>query len=189
MIKIKRHVVLGITGASGAIYARLIMDVIHQIPFVKMAVVFSANGERVFRHELSDESFDTYSGMFERFENDDFTAPFASGSSRFNTLIIMPCSMGTLGRIANGISNDLISRTADVMLKERRQLIVAPRETPLNRIHLQNMLQLTAAGGIVCPACPAFYAFPGTVEEVAATVVNRILRQANLPHNEEYWGL
>jgi 4-hydroxy-3-polyprenylbenzoate decarboxylase len=180
---------LGITGASGAIYAKQIMDFLHQIPFIKMAVVFSANGERVFRHELSDMSFDSYAGMFERYENDDFNAPFASGSSRFDTLIITPCSMGTLGRIAHGISNDLITRTADVMLKERRQLIVAPRETPLNQIHLQNMLQLTAAGGVVCPTCPAFYAFPGTADEVAQTVVNRILRQAGLPHNEEYWGL
>jgi 4-hydroxy-3-polyprenylbenzoate decarboxylase len=122
------------------------------------------------------------------FSTEDFTAPFASGSGQYDTMIIIPCSMGTIGRIAAGISNDLISRAADVMLKERRKLICVARETPYNLIHIRNMEMITLAGGIICPASPSFYSQPKTIEEVAATVVDRVLDLAGLPVKTFRWG-
>ena len=107
-------------------------------------------------------------------------APFASGSARFQTMIICPCSMGMLGRIAAGISDDLITRAADVILKERRRLILVPRDTPLSLIHLKNMVAVTEAGGIITPACPSFYSKPADFESLAATVVDRVLDLAGL---------
>ena len=115
-------------------------------------------------------------------------APIASGSSSYNTLIICPCSMGTLGRIAGGISNDLITRAADVMLKERRKLICVVRETPYNLVHLRNMTTVTEAGGIICPATPSFYSKPQTVEEAANTVILRVLQLAGLSTDGYKWG-
>lgn len=115
-------------------------------------------------------------------------APFASGSSRFEAMVICPCSMGLLGRIANGISDDLITRAADVMLKERRKLIVVPRETPFNLIHLRNMTQLTEAGAIVCPAVPSFYSKPQTIEQLVDTVVDRIIDLIGLDVVTYRWG-
>lgn len=118
----------------------------------------------------------------------DFNAPFASGSARYDTMIICPCSMGTLGRIASGISNDLMTRAADVILKERRKLIMVTRETPLNLIQLRNMVTVTEAGAIVCPATPSFYGRPEGMEEVVATVVDRVLDLAGLPIDTFRWG-
>ncbi|HEY0432640.1 MAG TPA: UbiX family flavin prenyltransferase, partial [Chitinophagaceae bacterium] len=118
----------------------------------------------------------------------DFSAPFASGSGRFDTMIIVPCSMGTLGRIAGGTSNDLVTRAADVMLKERRRLICVVRDTPFNLIHIRNMETVTLAGGIICPASPSFYSRPLTIEAAAATVVDRVLDLAGIPVNTFRWG-
>jgi 4-hydroxy-3-polyprenylbenzoate decarboxylase len=118
----------------------------------------------------------------------DFHAPFASGSGQFNTMIIIPCSMGTLGRIATGVSNDLITRAADVVLKERRKLICVVRDTPYNLIHIRNMETVTLAGGIICPATPSFYSVPKTIEEVAATVVDRVLDLAGINVKTFRWG-
>ena len=115
-------------------------------------------------------------------------APFASGSAAYNIMIIIPCSMGTLGRIASGISNDLISRAADVVLKERRKLICVVRDTPYNLIHIRNMETITLAGGIIAPATPSFYSKPTTIEEVAATVVDRIIDLAGLQNESYRWG-
>ena len=115
-------------------------------------------------------------------------APFASGSGKYDTMIIIPCSMGTLGRIASGISNDLITRAADVVLKERRKLICVIRDTPYNLIHIRNMETVTLAGGIICPATPSFYSQPQTIEEVAATVVDRVLDLAGLDIKTFRWG-
>jgi 4-hydroxy-3-polyprenylbenzoate decarboxylase len=115
-------------------------------------------------------------------------APFASGSAKYNTLIICPCSMGTLARIATGISNDLITRAADVILKERRKLILVTRDTPLNLIHINNMKTVTEAGGIICPATPSFYSKPQTIEEVAATVIDRVIDLAGLEQDSYRWG-
>jgi flavin prenyltransferase len=118
----------------------------------------------------------------------DFLAPFASGSGQFDTMIVAPCSMGTLGRIANGISNDLITRAADVVLKERRKLICVLRETPYNLVHIRNMETLTIAGGIMCPATPSFYCKPQTLEEAAMTVVDRVLDLAGFEVKSFRWG-
>jgi 4-hydroxy-3-polyprenylbenzoate decarboxylase len=115
-------------------------------------------------------------------------APFASGSGQFDTMMIVPCSMGTLGRIATGISNDLITRAADVILKERRKLICVVRETPYNLIHIKNMEAVTLAGGIICPATPSFYSKPASIEEVAATVIDRIIDLAGLKQETYRWG-
>lgn len=122
------------------------------------------------------------------FSQKDFTAPFASGSGKYNTMIIVPCSMGTLGRIATGVSSDLITRAADVILKERRKLICVVRDTPYNLVHIRNMETLTLAGGIICPATPSFYSKPTTIEEVAATVVDRALDLAGLDISTFRWG-
>ena len=122
------------------------------------------------------------------YSQQDFNAPFASGSGQYDTMIIIPCSMGTLGRIASGISNDLISRAADVILKERRKLICVLRDTPYNLIHIRNMETITLAGGIICPATPSFYSKPTTIEEVAATVVDRVIDLAGLQNESYRWG-
>jgi 4-hydroxy-3-polyprenylbenzoate decarboxylase len=183
---IMRKIVVGITGASGAIYARQLLDLLQAMPEVEVSVVFSPCGEQVFRHELGAAAVSAVSGR--RYAPDDFNAPFASGSSNFDTLIILPCSMGTLGRIASGVSNDLLSRTADVMLKERRRLILVTREMPLNLIHIRNMQQITEAGGIICPASPAFYGRPASLEEATETVVHRVLQLAGLETHGFRWG-
>src|SRR6187549_4053727 len=115
-------------------------------------------------------------------------ALLASASGKFNTMIIVPCSMGTLGRIATGVSNDLITRAADVVLKERRKLICVIRDTPYNLIHIRNMETVTLAGGIICPATPSFYSKPTTIEEVAATVVDRVIDLAGINQTTFRWG-
>lgn len=144
------------------------------------------NAKEVWRTELQDE---TYNDLpFKTYSTTDFHAPFASGSGQFNTMIIIPCSMGTLGRIATGVSNDLITRAADVVLKERRKLICVVRDTPYNLIHIRNMETITLAGGIICPATPSFYSVPKTIEEVASTVVDRVLDLAGIDVKTFRWG-
>lgn len=184
----KRKIVVAVTGASGSIYAKILFKRIREIKeqFDEVAVVFSSNARDIWEYELK-ESFEPVF-PFRVYERDDFYAPFASGSSGFDTLIICPCSMGTLGRIANGISDDLITRAADVMLKERRKLIAVPRETPLSIIHIDNMKSITLAGGIICPAIPSFYSKPQTIEQAVETVLERILNLANLDINSFQWG-
>jgi 4-hydroxy-3-polyprenylbenzoate decarboxylase len=184
----KQKIIIAITGASGAVYARRLLSYFEQntAQYDRVDVVFSKNARDVWKHELGDESFDEL--PFRQYAPDDFYAPFASGSAGYDSMIICPCSMGTLGRIANGISNDLISRAADVMLKEGKQLIVVPRETPFNLIHLRNMTQLAEAGGVIIPAIPSFYSKPETVEAVADTVVHRILQRAGFPVDSFRWG-
>jgi 4-hydroxy-3-polyprenylbenzoate decarboxylase len=181
-------IVIAITGASGAIYAKSLLDCLVAISpqYEEVGIVMSENAKTVWETELADESYKHYPFTF--YQKNDFNAPFASGSAQFNTMIVVPCSMGTLGRIASGISDDLVTRAADVILKERRKLILVARETPYNLIHIKNMELVTLAGGIICPATPSFYSKPKTVEEVAFTVVHRILDLAGL-HLEGYrWG-
>jgi len=184
----KKKVVVAITGASGSIYAKLLLDklVLLSEQIEEVGVVMSDNARDVWRFELQDKGYQDYSFTF--YAKDDFMAPFASGSANFDTMIICPCSMGTLARIANGISSDLTTRAADVMLKERRKLILVTRETPLNLIHIQNMSTATQAGAIICPASPSFYSQPTTMEEMAATVVDRILDLAGLQVKSYRWG-
>jgi 4-hydroxy-3-polyprenylbenzoate decarboxylase len=144
------------------------------------------NAKQVWQTELDNENYTSYPVNF--YTQQDFLAPFASGSGQFNSMIIVPCSMGTLGRIAQGISNDLITRAADVILKERRKLICVVRDTPYNLIHIRNMETVTLAGGIICPATPSFYSKPQTLEAVAATVTDRVLDLAGLNVSTFRWG-
>ena len=183
------NIIVAITGASGSMYARLLLKELHQFQLsgqVKQTdVVFSEKAKEVWAHELGSlpDNF-----PFQIFNNDDFNAPFASGSSLYDAMIVCPCSMGTMGRIANGLSDTLITRAADVMLKERRHLILAVRETPIHLIHINNMQILAQAGAIIAPASPSFYSHPQSVEELAMTVVDRLLQLSGLIKETYRWG-
>jgi len=181
-------IVVAITGASGSIYAKQILDklVAAKEQWQELAVVMTENAKQVWKTELENETYKDLPLKF--YSQQDFSAPFASGSGQFNTMLIIPCSMGTLGRIATGISNDLITRAADVVLKERRKLICVVRDTPYNLIHIRNMETVTLAGGIICPASPSFYSNPKTIEEVVATVVDRALDLAGIDIKTYRWG-
>jgi len=181
-------IVVAVTGASGSIYARLLLDKLIALKdqWQALSIVMTENAKEVWRTELENNSYGDYTLPF--FSQRDFNAPFASGSGKYDTMIIIPCSMGTLGRIATGISSDLITRAADVVLKERRKLICVVRDTPYNLVHIRNMETLTLAGGIICPATPSFYSRPTTIEEVAATVVDRVLDLAGLDISTFRWG-
>jgi flavin prenyltransferase len=181
-------IVLAITGASGAVYAKLLVEKLLTLKqqWSEVGVVMTDNARQVWQTELGNEDYKNYPVPF--YTTTDFNAPFASGSGQYNCMIIAPCSMGTLGRIATGISNDLITRAADVVLKERRKLICMIRDTPYNLVHIRNMETVTLAGGIICPATPSFYSKPTTIEEVAATVVDRVLDLAGLDVKTYRWG-
>ncbi|MES1217559.1 MAG: UbiX family flavin prenyltransferase [Bacteroidota bacterium] len=183
-----KKIVIAITGASGSIYAKNLLDklVLLKNQWDELSLVITENAREVWKTELDEDSLKSYPVKY--YGTTDFSAPFASGSGRYDTMIIIPCSMGTLGRIASGISNDLISRAADVVLKEKRKLICVVRDTPYNLIHIRNMETITLAGGIICPATPSFYSRPKTIEEVAATVVDRVLDLAGFNINTFRWG-
>lgn len=186
---IKKHkIVVAITGASGSIYAKVLLDNLlnneHQIDAV--GVVMSNNAKLVWETELGNNDYTKYPFAF--YDKRNFNAPFASGSAKYNCMIVCPCSMGMLGRIASGISDDLATRAADVILKERRKLILAVRETPYSLIHIKNMETVTLAGGIICPATPSFYSKPQTFEELAKTVTDRILSLAEIETKGYEWG-
>ncbi len=181
-------IVVAITGASGSVYAKVLLDKLLAIneQWEELAVVLTENAKQVWQTELDNEDYKNYPVKY--YSQQDFTAAFASGSGQFDIMIIIPCSMGTLGRIANGISNDLITRAADVILKEKRTLICVARDTPYSLIHIRNMETITLAGGIICPATPSFYSKPTTIETVAATVVDRVLDLAGLKIKSFRWG-
>lgn len=181
-------IVVAVTGASGAVYAKVLLDSLKStgVSHEHTAVLMSENAKQVWELELGNKDYSQY--PFRYYHSRDFSAPFASGSANYRVLIVCPCSMGTLGRIASGISDDLLTRTADVMLKENRTLILVPRETPYNLIHIRNMETLTLAGAVICPASPSFYAKPAGIEAVAATVVNRVLHLAGFPVSGYAWG-
>ncbi len=181
-------IVVAITGASGSIYAKLLLNklILSKDQWAELAVVITDNAKEVWKTELQNEDYKNLPVKF--YSKQDFSAPFASGSAQYNTMIIIPCSMGTLGRIASGISNDLITRAADVILKEKRKLVCVIRETPYNLIHIKNMEAVTLAGGIICPATPSFYSKPATIEEVAATVVDRVLSLSGIDIDTYRWG-
>ncbi len=183
-----KKTVIAITGASGSVYAALLLDKLIAVKeqWTDLSVVMTDNAKEVWKTELANDSWKNYPLKF--YGTTDFSAPFASGSGKYDTMIIIPCSMGTLGRIAAGISNDLITRSADVILKERRKLICVVREMPYNLIHIRNMETLTQAGGIICPATPSFYSQPKTIEQVAATVVDRVLDLAGFDITTFRWG-
>lgn len=181
-------IAIAITGASGSIYAQLLIDklLMHRDQISELSLVMTDNAKLVWKTELGNERFKELDVLI--YGVNDFMAPFASGSAQYDALIIIPCSMGTLGRIAGGISNDLISRAADVMLKERKKLILVIRDCPYSLIHIRNMETTTLAGAIICPASPSFYSQPKTIEEVALTVVDRVIDLAGLKINTFRWG-
>ncbi len=184
----KHKMVVAITGASGSVYAKVLLDKLlackEQIE--EVGIVMSLNARTVWETELGNQSYLNY--PFRYFEKYDFNAPFASGSAKFSSMIVVPCSMGTLGRIATGVSDDLVTRAADVILKERRKLILMVRDTPYNLIHLKNMETVTITGGIICPCSPSFYSNPQTFESLAATVVDRALDLIGIELNTYRWG-
>lgn len=184
----KQKIVVAVSGASGAIYAKVLFDklaaLIEQTETV--GVVMSNNAKDVWKYELGNSDYEKYPFSF--YHKNDFFAPFASGSANYTSMIICPCSMGTLARIANGISNDLTTRAADVMLKERRRLVLILRDTPYNLIHINNMKTVTEAGGIICPASPSFYSKPQNFEELAGTVINRVLSLCGFQLKKYEWG-
>lgn len=188
MRNMKKKIIVAITGASGSIYAQLLLQKLQQLnnQLTEVAVVMSDNAKQVWKFELDNEDYNTH--PYKTYQKNDFMAPFASGSAKFDTMVIVPCSMGALGRIANGISDDLITRAADVILKERRKLILVARDMPFNLIHIRNMQTITEAGGIICPAIPSFYSKPQTIEELAMTVVNRIIDLIGLENESYRWS-
>ena len=183
----KHKIIVGITGASGSIYAKVLLDqlVVLKDQIDAVGIVMSKNAKDVWEFELGNDSYKDY--PFKYYEKNDFMAPFASGSAQYKTMIVAPCSMGTLARIASGVSNDLVSRAADVILKERRKLILINRDTPLNLIHINNMKTITEAGGIIMPASPSFYSKPNNFEELAETVINRVIDLADLKKDSYRW--
>ena len=181
-------IIIAITGASGAIYAKCLMDslVLMKDQYEAVGVIMSDNAKVVWETELDNTDYTKYPFTF--YHKNDFNAPFASGSAQYNIMMVVPCSMGTLGRIASGVSDDLVTRAADVILKERRKLILVARETPYNLIHIKNMETITLSGGIICPATPSFYSKPKTMEDIAMTVVHRMLDLANIKNSSYRWG-
>ena len=216
----KKDIIVGVTGASGAIYGKMLIEKILTLDsqIRRCDLIVSGNAGAVWKFELGAEpeklfpSFDpaekgkpeigadasgiitrvnsgsTGGVMLRHFSPGDFFAPMASGSAGYDAMIICPCTMGTMGRIASGISSDLMTRAADVMLKERRKLILVPRETPLSLIHINNMKLLTEAGAIICPANPSFYSRPSTIGDLCLTVVDRVLTLTGLEIAGYRWG-
>lgn len=180
----KARLVIAVTGASGSIYARRLFTHLGHIPDIEAAVVFSRNAREIWRHELDAD----VAAPFRIYDEHDFCAPFASGSSLFDRMVLIPCSTGTLARIAHGVTDNLITRAAEVMLKERRRLVCVLRETPLSLVHIDNMRLVTTAGGIVCPATPSFYSQPRSIDDVVDTVVFRALDLLDLPSPTRRWG-
>lgn len=185
----KTHkIAIAITGASGSIYAKVLLDKLKFLKnqFIEVALVMSDNAKEVWKIELGNTNYQDY--PFKIYSKNDFSAPFASGSAKYTTLIICPCSMGTLARISAGVSNDLVTRAADVILKERRKLILVTRDSPLSLIHINNMKILTEAGAIICPASPSFYSNPKTFEDLAATIIDRVIDLAGIEQDTFRWG-
>ena len=181
-----RKIILAIGGSSGSIYAQRLLTKIRDLTGIKLGVVMTDNA--ISNWEIEIGMFSVKEWPFTFYDKNDFNAPFASGSAKYDTMIICPSSMGLIGRIANGHSNDLITRAADVILKERRRLIIVPRETPYNLIHLKNMTKLTKSGAIICPATPSFYSKPQNIEELADTVIDRVLDLTSLGIKTYRWG-
>lgn len=180
--------ILGITGASGSIYAKRIIEIIRANAKLvdELAIVFTETGRKVWQYEIEDLKIEEI--PFKIYSNDDYFVAFASGSSTFEAMIVCPCSMGTLAKIANGIADNLITRAADVMLKENRKLVIVPRETPLNLIHVNNMQKAIQAGALICPAMPSFYSKPTTIEQIIDTVIQKVLHLSGIDFTFFEWN-
>ena len=174
----KLPIVLGVTGASGTIYARRLAEelIAQDIP---VELICSEAGEQVARYEKEVSLFKIVS---KRHDINNYFSPSASGTAKYHAMVVLPCSMGTLGAIASGTGLNLLVRSADVFLKESRPLIVCPREMPLSRIHLQNMVTLHDAGAKIVPPSPFFYYHPETIDDLVNTIVGKVLDQLNIPH-------
>lgn len=179
-------VVVAITGASGGIYARLCLEqLLASSEVEQVALIVSQTAAEVLRLEGVTLP---QSEKIVRYANDDMFSAVASGSAGYDTMVVVPASMGSVGRIASGVSLSLIERAADVMLKERRRLIVVVREAPYSLIHLRNMTTLTEAGAIILPASPSFYSHPQTLEDAAMTIVERIIAHLGISQPHFEWG-
>lgn len=179
-------IIVAITGASGAIYARQCVELLLKAESVeRIALILSDHAEDVMCAEGVELP---QSERMERFDNNDMWASVASGSARWDAMIVVPASMGTVARVASGVSRTLIERAADVMLKERRRLVVVVRESPYSLIHLRNMTTLTEAGAVVMPASPSFYFTPATIEELCFTVSSRAVEMAGVDVTHRRWG-
>lgn len=175
--------VIAATGASGAIYLQRLLDHLEQLNVAReheIHLLLSGHANQVIREEI--DELRVPAEMKQHTDGASMNVPFVSGSARFDAMVIVPCSMGTIGRIASGISESTLLRAADVFLKERRKLILAPRETPWSLIHARNVVALLEAGATILPASPSFYSRPQTISDVADTVVSRILDHLDLPN-------
>lgn len=184
----QKKIVVAITGASGSIYAEQLLVQLQELQdqFEQCDIVASDNAVDVMNIELGYDIFSTL--PFKRWEKSNFMAPFASGSAAYTDMVIVPCSMGAMGRIASGTSDDLISRASDVMLKEKRNLILAIRDTPYNLIHIRNMETVTLAGATIVPCSPSFYSKPADFKELARTVTSRMIDLIGLNQKTYRWG-
>ena len=173
--------VVAVSGATGAPYARRLLDFLAEhgrAHGVEVDLVFTTTGKQVWAQEIGGAP--PY--RFKTWSNHDFTAPFASGSAQYDAMVVIPCSAGQLARIAHGLSIDLVGRAADVMLKERRQLVLVLRETPISLVQARAITQVIEAGAVVMPASPSFYSQPKTIEALVDTVVARVLDRLGLPN-------
>ncbi|MCG8555673.1 MAG: UbiX family flavin prenyltransferase [Proteobacteria bacterium] len=180
------RLVVGISGASGAPYAkRMLQRLAEQRSSHEVQVLLSRTAEQVWAHECDGHprelGWPTFAGR-------DYDAACASGSAGFEAMVVIPASMSCVARVAHGISDDLLTRAADVVLKERRKLIVVPREAPYSALHMENMLALTRLGVLVIPASPAFYAHPTTIRDLLDTVIDRVFVHLGLSHSQKRWG-
>lgn len=192
-----RIITIGVTGASGAILAQKTLAMLEQDSRVgRIHLVVSETGQRLFSEELGITSGDLKklpdrilgraSKKIEPISNKDVGASIASGSYAVDAMIVIPCTMGALASIASGMSDDLVARAADVMLKENRKLVLCVRDTPFNRIHIENMLRAQQAGAVIMPVVPAFYFKPKSIDEIVTQYVCRVLAQCNLPQESMY---
>jgi polyprenyl P-hydroxybenzoate and phenylacrylic acid decarboxylases len=191
-----RNILLCVSGASGSIYAKKFIGNIIKERYLRLYIIFTQTAKEVWKHEVGEDFLDFKENLLrendnvEFIENDNFFHKFSSGSNVLNSMVVLPCSMGTLARIAQGVSFDLIGRIADVQLKEKRTLVVVPRETPYNLIHLKNMQALIEAGAIIAPASPSFYNKYNSIDELADNFSKRVLEIANIKDLTEQnrWG-
>ncbi|MEO6190073.1 MAG: UbiX family flavin prenyltransferase [Saprospiraceae bacterium] len=180
-------IAIGISGSSGTIYAKLLLDKLSKISDIELALVVSKNAKANLNIEIPNFDLSTY-GILE-YASGDFNAPFASGSAKWDALVVCPCSAGFLAKVSSGLADDLMSRTAQVMLKERKKLILIFRETPLSLIHIENMKTVTLAGGIMCPAIPSFYSGSNNLNDILSSVTNRVIDLLGLESNSFEWGV
>ena len=203
MIRIEKRILIAVTGASGSVYADRLLKIL--LPIVsRIYIVCTETGEQVAKHELPSEPggplCNAISGRLSAeekeiirvFKNTDFFAPIASGSSAPHAMVVVPCSMGSLSRIAHGTSSNLLERAADVMLKQKRQLILCPRETPFSLIHLRNLTSLAEAGAEIVPMMPGFYQKPSSIDDLIDFCVGKIMEQLGIDQEfltEMLWSL